>query len=570
MKNSIFQRTILIIAVSFFFILFCVFGILYYTSIESVKEQTVSSAQSNLEMIRSYLDMMLKHLTNSMYLYVQNEVLLSNDIEAINSFVKSYPNTHEYIDCVMLLDGNEVLAINNSMLINSLDIDTSIYKEMAKKNRLVMTKPYYSVPLAGRAIALIRSLVDEQTGKERLFVVEFRPQNLFSSISNKMTSRETLVVLTAEGETVYFDYKSPFLEQLVIHKGQLDINDSLRTELTSLRMGINELTLGSNQMIVKRLRFNQYWRLYILAEYSLFYEALIYMINTYKLIGAAALILLVVISAVISSSIIKPVKQLSLQVDSLSPEILDDSTLALPVQRKDEIGKLASSFNKLISRLQAASREKEKAERIRLELEYKVLQSQIKPHFLFNIHMCMNSLLEQGRTEEARRMLLALDSLLRVSTDKIDQLITLDEELETVRQYVVLQQMRLGSSFDFKMEGWEPYADVKVPKLLLQPIVENSIYHGFANIKHQGEVKIKFTEIDGYLHIIIQDNGCGMPQSALEQKLPEKPDKYGMVSIGIENVRQRIKNLYGNDCGLYISSRENIGTRVEIVVKMHD
>ncbi|HHU79286.1 MAG TPA: histidine kinase [Clostridiales bacterium] len=565
MKNSIFQRTIFMIAVSFFFILFSVFGVLYYTSVDSVKEQTITSAHSNLEMIRSYLDIMMKQLTNSMYLYVKNDVLLSEDVDAIKDFIENYPNSHDYIDCIMLIDSDDVLAINKPMLISNLEIDTTIYHEMARRNRLIMTEPYYSVPLAGRAIALIRSLVDEHTGKERLLVVELRPHSLFSSISNKLTSREVLLVLTAKGETVYFDHKSPLLEQLVVHKGQLDINDNLRTELTGLRMGINEFNLENNQMIVKRLRYNQHWRLYILAEFSLFYEALIHMMKAYKLIGVVSLVLLVIVSLIISRSIILPVIQLSLQVDSLFPE---GSVLTIPIQRKDEIGRLASSFNNLLHRLQTASREKEKADRIRFELEYKVLQSQIKPHFLFNVHMCINSLLEQGKTEEARRMLLALDTLLRISTDKIGQLISLKEELETIKQYVALQQMRLGNSFDVRIEDCEPYGNVKVPKLLLQPIVENSIYHGFASIKHRGEIRIYFTEIDEYLHIIIEDNGCGMQQRAIEQKSSEKPDKYGMVSIGIDNVRQRIKNLYGEDCGLYVHSRENIGTRVEIVVKM--
>ena len=236
------------------------------------------------------------------------------------------------------------------------------------------------------------------------------------------------------------------------------------------------------------------------------------MMRSYKLIGATALILLVLVSVIISNSIIRPVKQLSLQVDSLSPK---SNILRLSVHREDEIGRLASSFNNLLNRLQEANREKANIERIRFELEYKVLQSQIQPHFLFNIHMCINSLLEQGKTEDARCMLLALDSLLRVSTDKIGQEITLKEELDTIKQYITLQQMRLGDTFDINIGDWESYAKVKVPKLLLQPIVENSIYHGFANIDRRGEIRINFTEIDGYLHIIVEDNGCGMPQKLI-------------------------------------------------------
>ena len=155
MKNSIFQRTILIIFASFFFMLISVFGVLFYTSVESVKEQTISSAESNIEMIRTYLDMIMKQLTDSMYLYVQNDVLLSEDREVVKNFIEKYSGAHTYIDCIMLLDGGEILAINKPMLISNRTVDTRTYYEMSKKNRLIMTEPYYSTPLAGRAIAFI-------------------------------------------------------------------------------------------------------------------------------------------------------------------------------------------------------------------------------------------------------------------------------------------------------------------------------------------------------------------------------------------------------------------------------
>ena len=553
------------IFVSFFLVQISIFGVIFYTSVETVKEQTISSAESNIEMIRTYLDMIMKQLTDSMYIYVKSDVLLSEDREEINNFIEKFSGFNSYISCVMLLDGDEVLAISNSLLISNRIIDTRLYYEMSKKNRLVLTTPYYSTPLAGRAIALIRSLVDEKTGRERLLVAEIRPQNIFVPISNKLTSKETLIVLTQEGDTVHFDYNSLVLGQIVRNDGRLDINDNLRAELNELKTGIAELELNEKPIIVKRLRFNQYWKLYILAEFSLFYEAMMYMLYSYKLIGAAALILLILVSIIISNSIIHPVKQLSLQVDSLSPKSND---LRLTVNRKDEIGRLATSFNNLLNRLQEANREKAKMERVRFELEYKVLQSQIQPHFLLNIHMCINSLLEQGKTEDARRMLLALDSLLRVSTDKIDQKITLSEEIDTIKQYVILQKMRLGDTFDIYISDWKPYAEVKVPKLLLQPIVENSIYHGFAGIDRRGEIRINFTEIDNHLHIVVEDNGCGIPSNIIKQIKQDSPNRNGMVSIGIDNVRQRIKKLYGEDCGVYIYSRENIGTRVEIVINM--
>lgn len=568
-KNSILWRTVALITGSFFLLLGIVLGTMYYTSVKAMKQQMLTAAESNLQMIGTYVDMLIDRITYSMYQYTQNDTFKSGDKEAINEFFNSFSKSYSDIDSIMLLDGDEVVAINTPLLILNQTLDTKVYYELSQSNRLTLTTPYYSVPLASQAIALISSITDSQTGRELLLVAEIRPRYFFSSLAAKLSQKETLVVLTSEGESVYLDYTSKLLGEIVNNKGQLDINENLRNQLTNLRTGITEVTIGNKEMMVQRLRYGKVWNLYILADASWFYEALSEMMHIFQWIFVFAGFLLLFISFLISAGVVRPVKQLARQVDRLSP---GSSALQLSTERKDEVGYLAVSFNSLLERLQESTREKEKWQREQFDLEYKVLQSQIQPHFLFNIHMCIDSLLEQGDEEKARKMLHSLDSLLRTSTDKIGSVITLQEELEAVKQYARLQQMRMGDPFDISIDGWEPFAAVKVPKLLLQPIVENAVYHGFSDITHRGEIKIQCMEIDGYIHIVVEDNGRGISKEKLEQMtggsfLPETKQR-GMVSIGLANVRQRIANFYGEGCGLYILSRENIGTRVELVIEM--
>lgn len=568
-KNSIFWRTCIMIAAFFFLVLLSVFGVMYHTSVNAVKQQTLADAKNRLDMIRTYLDMTIERLTNSMFLYVQNDVLLSDDEAAIQDYFENYSELYTDIGAIMLLENDSVIASGNPTAIANRKIDTLQYYSMSKRNRLVITQPYYSTALAGRSIALIRSLTDAKSGHERLLVAEIRPNSLFSSLSFKLTAKETLVVLTPEGETVFFKYNASLLKQMISHGSQLDINDHLRGKLAGMETDIEELSVEGDSILVRQLRYNQRWKLYILTDTSSFYEALNNMKSVYQLIGIIAMILLIVVANAISFGVVWPIHQLSHQVETLSPQ---QQSIGVPISRSDEIGQLAGSFNNLLSRLQLAANENIRMERDRLEWEYKALQSQIQPHFLLNIHMSVTALLEQGKTEQARQLLVALDSLLRKSTDKIGQSITLSEELDTVREYGELQRMRLGDTFDIVIENWQPYAHIKVPKLLLQPIVENSIYHGFANLTRRGEVKIQFMDIDDYLHIIIEDNGCGIPEE--KQKVlagnPADTPTHGMVSIGLANVKRRIANLYQDGSGLYILSRESIGTRIEIVLRMRE
>lgn len=207
-------------------------------------------------------------------------------------------------------------------------------------------------------------------------------------------------------------------------------------------------------------------------------------------------------------------------------------------------------------------------------MEYKALQSQIQPHFLFNTLLCVSACLQQGKTDEAQRLLSDLDALLRASTDKYGEAWTLRDEMALLSRYVGIQQTRYGNCFDVITGDFAPYADYLLPKLLLQPIVENAIYHGMAALGRRGEIRIRFEPLeDGMLDILIEDSGRGMTREQVEkifsdtEKNAVKNDGRGMVSIGLQNVRQRIEQFYGPGCSLYVRSREGIGTTVEVIIR---
>lgn len=568
MRHSIFWRTLLWIAIPFYLVFSIIFGIQYTTSKRTIKQMISDNSLQKLEMIEANLQLVIDRQKDFITQFSQNKDLFSENREEIEELFKTYSMAYADISTLMLINEEGIIATNNPMIRDRVDVER--FYQMSNKGRLIISKPYYSSSLAGRAIAIINSIKQKGVVTNTLLVAEIRPQTLFESLTRKNSSSETLIVLDNDGDSTYFDYSSPLIGKLEINQDQLDINEQLRTTLYNLKSSISEVQVDSKRLIVQRLYFDQRWNFYYLTDYAMFYSKLNEMIKLYKIIGICVFLLLYPIAFIISKLIVLPIKQLEKQVNQFG---LKDNGSGIPFKRKDEIGSLAESFNNLLDKLKQSAIEQNKLEKNKFELEYKILQSQIQPHFMFNVHLCINSMLEQGNIKGALKMLHAFDTLLRTSTYKLGEVITLEEEVTIVREYCKLQKMRMGNSFDLNIGTYEPYKKVKVPKLLLQPIVENSIYHGILNIDHKGEINIHFTGINEELHIMIEDNGCGIDPEILKEIMnPEEKQAYsdrGMVSIGLYNVKQRIHNFYGEKYGLYVNSRKNIGTFVEVVINVN-
>ncbi len=542
------------------------FGVMYHRAMRLHEQQALQGMETRLEMLCAYLDVTLTAARNTNYQFMQSGLMNSEDEAAIAAYFRSYSEIGGVTTVKFLLEGDRVLGIDRPVLLSSLHVDAAFFYRCAQRNRLALTGPYYSPLAAGRVVALVRSIIDASTGRERLLVLEIRTPNLIEQMLEKLSRQEAVVILTPDGDTVYMNFYSTILGTLAANNSQLDIGDEIRSRLSGLESGVHEIMVGEERLLVQRTRYSQQWSVYYLAGAEWFYDGVRAAAKQYLLIGAAGVMALLTLGAFISFGLTRPVKKLARQVDALPA---DNPDAQLPVTRHDEIGSLAQSFNHLLMRLRKASEEKAESERSRYQLEYKVLQSQIQPHFLFNTHMCVFSLLEQGKNEEARALLTDLDALLRASTDKYCEMLTLREEIELLLRYVSIQHARRGDTFDVIVAPYEPWGEMLLPKLLLQPIVENAIYHGLADLPRRGEIRIDFDEIDSLLHITVEDNGCGMSRERLAQVAAGQggSKQRGMVSIGLDNVRQRILSFYGRDCGLYVNSREGIGTAVEIVIR---
>ena len=277
-----------------------------------------------------------------------------------------------------------------------------------------------------------------------------------------------------------------------------------------------------------------------------------------------SIFLLVFANLRLSEWITAPMKQLDRAVKELeSGREQVDFTVDGPY----EVEHLSRSIQSMVSTLRHLMDDimEQEAQKRRSELD--VLQSQINPHFLYNTLDSVVWMTENGRTEDAVVMLTALARFFRISLSRGSTIIPLADELEHARHYLTIQKMRYKNKFSAQISAEDGVESLYTIKLIIQPILENAIYHGMAYADGDGEIQIHaFREGEDVL-IEVTDNGPGMPEELVEQLLsPNGPAVSGAKGsgIGFRNVHQRIQLTFGPDYGLTILSEPDSGTTVRI------
>lgn len=253
----------------------------------------------------------------------------------------------------------------------------------------------------------------------------------------------------------------------------------------------------------------------------------------------------------------------------------------LPTRTNDEISIIAERFNQmarennaLLKNLQEQNVHIARMADARRRAEIRALQAQINPHFLYNTLDTINWIAIDNDQREISGMIKALGSLLRYSISNIDQLVLLEAELQWCEKYVYLQQKRFDTVFDFRIEADARSRMFPIHKMLLQPILENCIVHGFEEMRAQDDKHIFLTcavREDGMLSIELRDNGRGMSEQAVERVNQEIVHaRQESDGIGIANVIRRIRLYYGDRGEIRIDSSPGKGTAVRLVIPQAD
>ncbi|WP_316569258.1 sensor histidine kinase [Neobacillus sp. YIM B06451] len=301
------------------------------------------------------------------------------------------------------------------------------------------------------------------------------------------------------------------------------------------------------------------WEVEIRVPRDKFYESSQVILKMVSIGILFAFILALILSYVFSNQFSKRIFKLKLAIDEVSKGIFDTKLLA--DGKKDEIGKLGSHFNRMVEKIKQLMEEVREKESTKREAEMKAIHYQINPHLLFNT---LNTIQWKARMDgnvEIGKMLMHLTKVLEKNLDPTIELIPLKEELQSLQHYFAIQELRYGKNFTFSLKMDGHLEKGLIPRMTLQPMLENIFFHAFED--GTGTIGLEFLETLSYFRLVLKDNGKGIPPEKLEL-LFTRPNEKGRGGIGLYNVRQKFYIHYGTDFHINTDSVVGKGTTISI------
>lgn len=287
-------------------------------------------------------------------------------------------------------------------------------------------------------------------------------------------------------------------------------------------------------------------------------------------VSGVLLILFMIFSRYFLKTIIHPVNRM---IEGLTQVEAGDFSVNIEPCGHSEVRKMIDSFNHTVSRLKTVNEEKDRERQLKYNAELKALQSQINPHFLVNALTSIRFMAQVAKFDSLRKMAEALIKILTCSFRSNSGFYPLREELDVLAGFIYLMQIRYSDNFKVEYEIDETCLDCSVPRLILQPLVENAIVHAFNEMEDPGCIRIRIKKIKNYVQICIEDNGCGMSAGQTAQLLNAESvpddDPADYTSIGIKNVHHRLILNFGSEYGLSIHSIPGQGTNILLRIPYH-
>ena len=288
----------------------------------------------------------------------------------------------------------------------------------------------------------------------------------------------------------------------------------------------------------------------------------------YLVLMIAAIGFSVIAAWAISRSIYIPIKRL---YDVTTTITKNDLQVFMTRDNVDEITELGMSFNIMIGKIRELLDSKINEQENLKKAELRALQAQINPHFLYNTLDTIIWMAEAQKTDQVIEIVSALSSFFRISLSKGRDWITIGEEIERIKSYLTIQKMRYRDILDYRIELADGVADNTILKLILQPLVENALYHGIKNKRGGGTIIVRAQQTnEDEVLLEVEDNGIGFTPEKLTQLQAELDDDSGEIKLengyAIGNVNRRIRLYYGRQYGLAVKSEYNTGTCATLVI----
>ena len=516
--------------------------------------------------VDSYLRTIMK-LSDSLYYGVIKNADLN--AESINSQITLlYDNNKDSIANIALLskEGELLEAVPAARLKTELDVTKEEWfgNTLERTDNLHFTIPhvqyifdngenqYRWVITLTRAVEITHGTSTEQG----ILLIDIRYSSLQQILENiTLGNQGYLYMVSSGGELIYHP------KMQLIETGQM--SENIATAVEYRDGNYRERYDGEwRDVSVKSVGYTGWKLLSVTPEKGL-------PLNNLKMrlfvvfVVAAFLLVLVLTNTFISSRITTPIQKLERSVNAIEAGDLDTEVY---MGGSYEIRHLGRSIGDMAKRIKALMQDIVTEHESKRKSEFDTLQSQINPHFLYNTLDIIVWMIENEQKQEAVAVVTALARFFRISLSKGKSIITVRDELEHVRNYLTIQQMRFKNKFTYHIDAKEDVMELVSLKLILQPLVENAIYHGMEFMDGDGEIGVEVYRESEDLWFRISDNGLGMTAEQVESLLSEKEhisSKRGS-GIGVKNVNERIRLYFGEEYGLTIQSEPDDGTVISI------
>jgi len=407
-----------------------------------------------------------------------------------------------------------------------------------------------------KVISASYAITDEESGEVLgVLVVELHP-NTFSTLllSGQNIFQNQYTFIIDENDSVIANNRSIDQEWIGM------ITDKFNQGLRKFEITSN----NRNYYVCGQYNGMTGWETYsVIATDQIFPQAgtLRYFIMLF--VAISTLIASIIIMGV-SYTMTRPINDLSKAMRKVNEE---DFSVQIKNRRNDEMGKLIDSFNFMTNKINSLIREVYQEKIAQKNAELEALEAQINPHFLYNTLDSINWMLIAKEEYEISDVIISLGNLMKYCVDKNNAMVTLEQETDYVVSYLFIQKIRMEDRLEYEINVPESLKQFRVPKLILQPLVENAIKHGIEPHKEGGIVRIRVLEQEDAISIEVEDNGKGIDEMRLRQlegHLSGEDQEF--TSIGINNVDKRIRLHYGEEYKIRIVSDFGKGTRVIITI----
>ena len=538
---------------------------------ENSSEYTHTIIQQMNQNIDSYID----YMENIAYLISSNEdvqdYLFDEKIDnegryRILNQLQTILDSRSDIRNVGIISKNGRMLINDgSKSVNQdLDLNTQEWYATAleKPNGPILTSSHVQHIISGErpwVITLSRGIRDRSGSgeKEGVFFIDLN-YSAISGLCDQSTvgTKGYAFILDAKGNIVY-------------HPQQQQLYNELQTENISLIMDTDEDTVltgtGNDGKLYSISRSEKTgWTVVDCTNVKELLSKSRQAQSVYVLTAIILVIVALLFSRFMARSITLPIQKLR---DSMKKVQEGDFSVSdVVVDSKNEIGSLTKSFDVMTHRIHDLMEQNVHEQEEKRRSELKALQSQINPHFLYNTLDSIIWMAEGKKNEEVVLMTASLARLLRQSISNEDEVVPIANEVEYARGYLTIQKMRYKDKLEFQIEVDSSILYIPLIKLVLQPIIENAIYHGLKYKESKGLLIVKGFMKDGNAVLQVIDDGVGMDEETLAHIYDKHKVNYHSNGVGVYNVQKRLKLYYGEDYGITYTSELGKGTTATITI----